>query len=109
MVSENFPGLGALLINHENRLNQIEHEVGILQGRMPKSKARRVFWWACSMFWLAVPIAGGLASLRGEDPWKQPVVFAAFGVLIGKAASSLVTTVARGPRPHKSLLVDDHR
>lgn len=109
MASDDFPGLGALLTNHENRLNQIEYELGTLQGRMPKSKVRRVFWWVCSMLWLAVPVAGGLASLIGEDPWKQPVVFAAFGVLMGKAVSSFVTTVARGPRPHKSLLVDDYR
>lgn len=109
MASDYIPGFAMLLTNHENRLNQIEYELAKLQGRMPKSKVRQLFWWVSSMFWIAIPIIGGLASLLGEEPWKEPVVFVAFGALIGKALSNFATIVGQGPRSHKSLLIEDHR
>lgn len=109
MANDGLPELGTLLTNHENRLNQVEYELGILQGRMPKSKVRQGFWWLYSIFWVAVPIIGGLATLIGEDPWKESIAFGAFGILIGKTVSGFVMTAAQGPRPHRSLLIDDYR
>lgn len=109
MASDYIPGLAMLLTNHENRLNQLEYALAKLQGRMPKSTVRQLFWWMSSIFWIAIPIIGGLASLLGEEPWKASVVLVAFGALIGKALSSFASIVAQGPRPHKSLLVEDHR
>ena len=62
MLEDNLPNFPSLLVNHEDRLNLLEHQVGLLQKRMPKSKPRRVFLLLISMFLIAVPIVGAAAS-----------------------------------------------
>ena len=109
MASNDRLQLSELMVNHEDRLNQLEHQVGILQNRMPKSKTRRVFWLVSSTLWLVAPIIGGLVAFFGEDPWKGPIVTGAFGILIGRAISNFAITISQSPLPHRSLLVDDHR
>ena len=73
--------LAALLMSHENRLNQIEHEVGILEGRMPKSKLRRLVGWPYSLLYLLAPIVGAWAAIFGQEPRKEGVVICAFFIL----------------------------
>ena len=109
MVHNEIPGPADLLVNHEDRLNQLEYQVGMLQKRPPKSRIRRVFWGIDSALWLVVPIIGGVVSIFGEGPWKDPVVIGAFGYVIGKTVTDFARMLSQGPRPHKSLLIDDHR
>ena len=109
MVSNNTPDLPDLLANYENRLNQIEYDVGMLQGRMPKSPWRRVGWWVSSLVMLAVPIGGGYAVLFTDDPWKTMIAISALGWLTGGAITRFVRLASRGARPHRSLLMEDHR
>ena len=109
MTDADTPDIATILVTHEDRLNQLEYEVGVLQGRMPKSKLRRVFWWMRSTLLLAVPIVGGVAALFVDDPWKQPIVVAAFGFVIGKTVTDFARFVSQGPRPHRSVLMEDHR
>ena len=109
MAHNEIPGLADLLVNYEDRLNQLEYQVDILQKRPPKSRIRRVFWWIYSVSWLVVPIIGGIASIFGEEPWKDLVVIGAFGCFIGKTITDFALTVSQGPRPHRSMLMDDHR
>ena len=107
MVRNHPPTLRELVVNHENRLDQLEHEVGQLQNRMPAGKLRGAFWWGLSTFWLVVPIAGGIAALFGEDPFRTTVVAIAFGLIIGRSTSEFFMTIARRPRPHRSLMAGD--
>lgn len=109
MLEDNLPNFPSLLVNHEDRLNLLEHQVGLLQKRMPKSKPRRVFLLLISMFLIAVPIVGAAASTFIEDRWKAMVVVAAFGILIGRTISEFYMRILQGPRPHQSLLLKDHR
>ena len=105
MAKNDLPELGDLLVNHENRLNQLEYQVGILENRMPKSVLRRAVWFLRSMFWLSVPIVAGGASLFSENPW----IAGAFAAIATKAIMDFLMTVSRGHRPHQSLLISDHR
>ena len=109
MERNEIPELGDLLANHEDRLNQLEYQVGILQNRPPKSRLRRVFWSMSHALWLIVPIVGGVVSLFGEEPWKDPLVAGAFGCIIGKTVTDFARMVSQGPRPHRSLLLKDNR
>ena len=109
MARNHLPTLRELVANHENRLTHLEHEVGLLQKRMPKGKLRRAFWWVLSTFWLVVPIAGGIAALFGEDPLRTTVVAIVFGLIIGKSTSEFFMTIARRPRLHRSLMEGDRQ
>lgn len=101
--------LANLLVNHENRLNQIEHEVGILEGRMPKSKLRRLVWWPYTAVFLLAPVVGAWATLFGQEPWKDGVIIFAFLILSGRAYSEFLGRIAKGPRPHRSMIRENHR
>ena len=87
-----------MVVNHENRLNQLEYKVDVLQGRMPKSKLRQVFWWIYYGSLLAVPIVGGAAALFGNDPWNRLIVVAVFGIFMGKNVTEFARLVSQGPR-----------
>ena len=76
---------------------------------MPSSKLRRVFWWMRFTLLLAVPIVGGAATLFVDDPWKQPIVVVAFGFLIWETVTDFARLVSQGTRPHRSVLMEDHR
>ena len=101
--------LAELLINHENRLNLIEHEMGMLEGRMPKSRLRRLVWWPYTAVLLLTPVVGAWVALFGQEPWKVIVLVIAFFILSGKAYSDFVGRVIQGPRAHRSILMEDHR
>ena len=109
MASDDPQKFAELIVNQEARLIQLEHDVSILQKRMPKSKMRRVFWWLSSTLWLLIPIVGGIVSFFGEEPWKGIIVIGAFGVVVGKTVSDFARMASQGPRPHRSLLVEDYR
>ena len=76
---------------------------------MPMSKWRRAFWWYRNLFALSVPIVGGVAAYFVDAPWGTPVVIGAFGFIIGTSTVQFFQRVDLGPRPHKSILMDDHR
>ena len=109
MTQNETPDPLTLLVNHENRLNLIEYEIGILQNRMPMNPWRRVIWWMVSLLTLAVPIIGGYAVFFVDDPWKTVIAAGAFGSLAGGAVTRFVTLASKGSRPHRSVLVEDHR
>ena len=103
------PDGASLVSNWEYRISMLEHEMGIQQGRMPKNKIRRMFWFIYNGLFITVPIIGGAAAIYGEDPWKTTVVAAAFAFLVGKTLVDFSSKVSQGPRPHRSILVKDHR
>ena len=109
MVEDNLPDHANVSANHEHRILLLEHDVAVLQGRVPKSKTRRVFWFLIHFLVVAVPIVGGTAALFGKDPWRDPIVFGAFGVLVGRSLTDLFLRVAQGTYPHRSLLLNDYR
>ena len=109
MANECEHNIATLLVNHEDRLNQIEHQVGKLQGRMPMSKIRRLIWWPYTATFLMAPVIGGWVALFGQEPWKDEVVIAAFLILSGKTFSDFIGRSIQGSRPHRSLIMKDHR
>ena len=109
MTQNDPPNLQSLLVNHEKRLNLIEYDVGKLQDRMPMNKFGQAVWWIVSLWMLAVPIIGGYAVLFMEDPWKTMIAAGAFGLFAGRNVIGFVKSASHGPRPHRSVLVEDHR
>ena len=105
----NTPEIVEIVANHETRLHQLEHQVGLLEGRMPVGKWGRVVWWLYSLFLLLVPIIGGAVALFVNEEWGRIVVAAAFGVLVGRTSLEFLHRVASGPVFHRSILLDDHR
>ena len=103
------PGIVEIMTNHENRLNQLEHRVSLLEGRMPMQKWRRVLWWIHSLVLLLVPIVGAVVAYFVDAPWGRIVVTGALGFLIGRTSMEFFQRVTSGPRLHSSILVDDHR
>ena len=76
---------------------------------MPKSKIRRMFWFINNSLWVFVAIAGGVAAIFGEDPWKALIVSGAFGAIATKTLMDFSAKLTRGPRPHLSILFKDYR
>ena len=74
LLVDEIPDQGSLTANWEYRISLLEHDVSVLQGRVPKSLIRRVFWLLFNGFQIATPIVGGYAAIFGEDPWKTTVV-----------------------------------
>ena len=105
----NTSGIEEIMANHEIRLSQLEHQVSLLEGRMPLGKWRRVVWWIHSLWVLLVPIVGAIVALLVNEPWGRWVVAVALGVVIGRAGMEFLNRVASGPRPHRSILMEDHR
>ena len=109
VVVDEFPDEANLVANWQYRISLLEHQVGILQGRAPKSKIRRTFWLLLNSFLIITPIIGGIVAIFGEDPWKTPVVAAMFGIVVGKTLVDFFLKIGQGPRPHRSILMKDHR
>ena len=109
LVVDELPDEANLVANWEYRISLLEHEVGILQGRVPKSKIRRSFWLFINSSLIIAPIIGGIIAIFGEDPRKTPVVAAAFGIVVGKTLVDFFSKIGQGPRPHRSILMKDHR
>lgn len=109
MKNDKHTELQHLLMNHETRLLLLEHDMGTLQNRMPKSKMRRVFWLSGYLIQLGFPILGVWAALFLDEPWKTTLVLSAFGALVSKSLAQFFDTLSSGPRPHRSLLIKDHR
>ena len=76
---------------------------------MPMGKWRRVFWWIRALSLLLVPIAGAVVAYFVDAPWGRLVVTGALGFLVGSSGVEFFQRVALGPRPHSSILMDDHR
>ena len=109
LVVDELPDPGSLMANWEDRIRMLEHEMSIQQGRMPKSKFRRVFWLIYNWFYMSAPIIGGVAAIFGEDPWKTTVILLVFLFMAQKSITDFSSKIAQGPRPHRSLLMKDHR
>ena len=109
VLVDELPDQASLMANWETRINLLEHEVALLQGRVPKSKIRRTCWFFLNGFLIVTPIIGGAAAILVEDPWKTPVVVAIFLFVASKTLSDFFSKISRGPRPHRSILMKDHR
>ena len=109
VLVDELPDPASLMANWENRISLLEHEVGMLQGRVPKSKMRRMFWFFYYGFLTATPIIGGAAAIFGEDPWKTPVVVAIFLLVANKSLTDFFSKIGQGPRSHRSIVLEDHR
>ena len=109
MEEDGLSGIATLLVNYENRLNELEHEVGVLQGRMPKSWKRRVLWFLNSGILIMVPIIGGAATIFGESPWKELIATAAFVFLVSRITAEFHKKVIQGPRVHQRIISKDYR
>ena len=109
LVVDELPDEAHLAANWEYRISLLEHDVAVLQGRVPKSNIRRTFWLLFNGWLIATPIVGGTAAIYGEDPWKTPIVAAAFGIVVGKILVDFFSKIHQGPRPHRSILLKDHR
>ena len=109
VLVDELPDQASLMANWETRISLLEHEVAVLQGRVPKSKIRRMFWFVYYGFLTATPIIGGAAAILGEDPWKTPVIVAIFLFVASKTLSDFFSKMGQGPRPHRSILMKDHR
>ena len=110
MDEEDIPRHITVLINHEDRLLQLEHEVGLLEKRMPKNRIGRVVWWIDALWIVGVVIMGGASVFLVERPLLGGLLAGcAFGGLLTKTATNIIKTASLGPRQHKSLLVDDWR
>ena len=109
LLADEVSDQASLMANWETRISLLEHDVSVLQGKVPKSKIRRAFWLFFNGFLIATPIVGGYAAIYGEDPWKTTVVAGAFGIIVGKTLVDFFSKIAQGPRPHLSILLKDHR
>ena len=109
LLADEIPDQASLAANWEYRISMLEHDVSVLQGRVPKSKIRRAFGLLFNGSLVATPIVGGLAAIYGEDPWKTTVVAGAFGIIVGKTLVEFFNRISQGPRPHRSILLKDHR
>ena len=109
LLVDELPDPSSLMANWETRIRLLEHEVGVLQGRVPKSKIRRMFWFFFNGSLVIIPLLGGAVAIYAEDPWKTPAVAAAFGILVGKTLTDFFSKISQGPRPHRSILMKDHR
>ena len=74
LLADEVSDQASLMANWETRISLLEHDVSVLQGKVPKSKIRRAFWLFFNGFLIATPIVGGCAAIYGEDPWKTTVV-----------------------------------
>ncbi len=68
ILVDEIPDQGSLTANWEYRISLLEHDVSLLQVRVPKSKIRRAFWLLFNGCLVATPIVGGYAAIYGEDP-----------------------------------------
>ena len=109
LLADEVSDQASLMANWETRISLLEHDVSVLQGKVPKSKIRRAFWLFFNGFLIATPIVGGCAAIYGEDPWKTTVVAGAFGIIVGKTLVDFFSKIAQGPRLHLSILLKDHR
>ena len=109
LLAEEPPDQASLIANWEDRIRILEHDVAVLQDRMPKSKKRRVFWFLKTGFLIALPIIGGVTAFFVEEPWKTPVLIIIFLLLTGKSIQDFGAKIDLGPRLHRSILFKDHR
>ena len=109
LLVDEAPDQASLAANWEYRISLLEHDVSVLQGKVPKGMIRRVFWLLFSGFLIATPIIGGYTAIFGEEPWKTTVVAGAFGIIVGKTVVEFFTRISQGPKPHRSILLQDHR
>ena len=66
VVVDELPDEANLVANWEYRISLLEHDVSVLQGRVPKSKIRRTFWLLSTGLLIATPIVGGTAAIYGR-------------------------------------------
>ena len=109
LLADEIPDQASLAANWEYRISLLEHDVSVLQGKVPKGKIRGAFWLLFKGFLVATPIVGGYAAIYGEDPWKTTVVAGAFAIIVGKNLVDFFSRIGEGPRPHQSILLKDHR
>ena len=109
LLVDEIPDQGNLATNWEYRISLLEHDVSVLQSKVPKGKIRRAFWLLFNSFLIATPVIGGYTAIFGEDPWKTTVVSGAFGIIVGKTLVEFFTRISQGPAPHWSILLKDHR
>ena len=109
LLVDEIPNQATLMANWETRIGLLEHDIAVLQGRVPKSKIRRTFWLLINGILIAIPIVGGYFAIYGEDPWKTTVVAGAFAALVGKTLTEFFSRIGQGPRPRQSILLKDHR
>ena len=62
----NYLTKASLAANWEYRISLLEHDVSVLQGKVPKGKIRRAFWLLFNGFLIATPIVGGYAAIYGR-------------------------------------------
>ena len=109
LLADELPDQASLAANWEYRISLLEHDVSVLQGKVPNGKIRRAFWLLFNGFLIATPIVGGYAAIYGEDPWKTTVVAGAFAIIVGRTLTEFFSRIGQGPRPHRSILLKDHR
>lgn len=98
-----------VLANHEYRLALAEHDIAGLQGRIPKRWWKRILWFLPNLMLLAAPIVGGYAALFNEGHTRNLILFTVLAFLMGNSLMNFYWRVALGSRPHRSILVEDHR
>ena len=109
VLVDELPDGTSLASNWEYRISMLEHEMGTQQGRMPKSNIRRAFWFFYDGLYILAPIIGGATAILGEDPWKTPVILMVFLLMASKSITVFLAKIGQGPRPHRSILMKDHR
>ena len=68
-------GLTEIIANHENRLNQLEHDVSLLEERMPMEQWRQMFWWIRALWLFLLPTVGAVVTLFFiDEPWARYVI-----------------------------------
>ena len=109
LLADELPDQASLMANWEDRISLLEHNVAVLQGRMPKNKVRRAFWFLYNGFLTVTPIIGGATAIFVEDPWKTPVILIVFLLMTNKSIRDFLGRIDQGPRPHRSIIMKDHR
>ena len=107
---DEFPDKDTLLLNHENRILQLEHQVAVLEGRIPKNVRRRIAWWIVSLFPVIILYIGLLGAFLGPGHilgWALLIL--GFSLATSNIIIDVVFRHAAGPREHQSLIVKDHR
>ena len=102
----NATALSQILVEHENRLNRLDWEVGILNKQMPTARWKRTIWWLAHGYYITLPAVVLAIVLFAPSPWDKAVGGALVGAHLGKYVTELAFTVAKGPRKINSSLLD---
>ena len=106
---DNEVDIPTLIANHEERLLHAEHAIGVLESRMPKGKWRRTLWYVNVTIAFVAPIVGVYGTLFVGDPLGRLLAVTTFGMLIGASTVNYGALLAKGPKPHRSLVIPDWR